>query len=181
MEKMKKILMRPILPAQGGLGQSRLEFGHLGGDAEGIRAAKPGVERSDTPGFRKRRGIDPEGIAEPCICDPFGIRLFCFASLSGGVATLNPRCLCFDGFAITVSPARSYGRHIISTCKCPNSRAMPKASPATQPCEYPENSSGVRVDGFQFFPGAVGVGARSRIHAMVLSARRSRVRMARRR
>ncbi len=27
-----------------------LGFGHFGGDAGGIRAAKPGVERSDTPG-----------------------------------------------------------------------------------------------------------------------------------
>ncbi len=63
---------------------------------------QPGVERSDTPGFRKRSGIDPEGIAEPCICccDPFGIRFFCFASLSGSVAALNPRLRSSDAFGI---------------------------------------------------------------------------------
>ena len=61
---------------------------------------QPTSERSDTPGFRKRSGIDPKGIAEPCICDPFGIRLFCFAPLSGGVAALNSRLRSSDAFGI---------------------------------------------------------------------------------
>ncbi len=65
---------------------------------------QPGVERSDTPGSPRKKGFDPEGIAELCICccDPFGIRLFCFASLSGGVAALNPRLRSSDAFGMKV-------------------------------------------------------------------------------